>query len=203
MKTALITLAIIVALIGAVLGGIGGTVAGKYNGFVTMEQNVNAKWSQVQNVYQRRFDLIPNLVASVKGAASFEKDTFTQVAEARASVGKVTIDSSKAPESAAELQKFQAAQGGISQALSRLMVVSEQYPQLKANENFRELQSQLEGTENRITVERMTFNKAAQDYNTYIKTFPNNFVAGFFQFKEKPYFQNDEASNKAPVVSFQ
>jgi LemA protein len=180
----------------------GGCAAGTYNSCVSMEQKVNQSWSQVLNVYQRRYDLIPNLVATVKGVANFEKDTFTQVAKARASVGQVTIDQSKSPESAEQLQKFQAAQGNISQALSRLMVVSEQYPQLKANENFLNLQAQIEGTENRISVERKTFNDAVQSYNTYLKTFPNNFILGFFSFKEKPYFQNSQESNQAPVVNF-
>ena len=146
---------------------------GSYNRLVTLEQNVNKKWADVQSVYQRRADLIPNLVNTVQGAANFEKSTLTEVTNARASVGQVKLDPSKAPTDAAELEKFQQAQGQLSNALSRLLVVSENYPQLRATEAFQNLQAQLEGTENRISVERNNFNGAVQEYNTAIQQFPD------------------------------
>jgi LemA protein len=171
-----------------------------YNSSVKLDERVKAQWGEVENQYQRRSDLIPNLVASVKGAADFEKSTLTAVIEARAKATSVTVDPSKtSPE---DLQKFQAAQGQLSQALGRLMVVSERYPELKANENFLELQSQLEGTENRITVARRDFNQAVQDYNGNIRTFPNNIFAGMFGFAVKGSFAAQAGADKAPTVKF-
>jgi len=174
---------------------------GKYNSFVGLNENVKSAWSQVENVYQRRADLVPNLVATVKGVANFEKETYTAVTEARAKVGqiKLTADQLSDP---AMIQKFQAAQDGLGSALSRLLVVSENYPQLKANENFLQLQAQLEGTENRITVERQKYNQVAQEYNTAIKKFPGVIVANFGGFKEKEYFKAAAGSEQAPKVQF-
>ena len=172
-----------------------------YNGIVALQQDVTAKWGQVQNVYQRRADLVPNLVATVKGYATHEREVFEAVTESRSKVGsiRVTQDMVNNP---AEMAKFQQAQDGLGSALSRLLLVVENYPELKANQNFLELQSQLEGTENRITVERMRFNESAQAYNTRIKQFPANMLAGFFGFKEKAYFEAAPGSEKAPVVDF-
>ncbi|MCB0401645.1 MAG: LemA family protein [Flavobacteriales bacterium] len=171
-----------------------------YNGMVTKEEGVASQWAQVENVYQRRADLIPNLVATVKGYASHEKETLQAVIEARSKATSTTIDVDNLD--AAAIQKFQAAQDGLSSALSRLMVVVERYPDLKANQNFLELQAQLEGTENRISVERKKFNEAAQDYNTYIRKFPKNLYAGMFGFEKKDYFQSREGSDVAPTVEF-
>jgi len=171
-----------------------------YNSMVQLDEPVTSQWGQVENVYQRRADLIPNLVASVKGAANFEQETLTQVIEARAKATSVQVDPTKlTPES---IQQFQQTQGQLSSALSRLMVVVEKYPELKANQNFLELQSQLEGSENRITVERMKFNEVTQQYNTKIRTFPNNITAGMFGFEKKGYFQAEAGANKAPKVEF-
>jgi len=171
-----------------------------YNSMVQLDEQVTSQWGQVENVYQRRADLIPNLVASVKGAANFEQETLTQVIEARAKATSVQVDPTKlTPES---IQQFQQTQGQLSSALSRLMVVVEKYPELKANQNFLELQSQLEGSENRITVERMKFNEVTQQYNTKIRTFPNNITAGMFGFEKKGYFQAEAGANKAPKVEF-
>lgn len=171
-----------------------------YNSMVKLDEQVTAQWGQVQNVYQRRADLIPNLVGAVKGATQFEQQTLTQVIEARAKATSVTVDPTKlTPES---IQKFQDAQGQLTQSLGRLMVVVEKYPELKANQNFLELQSQLEGTENRIAVERMRFNQVTQEYNTKIRTFPNNITAGIFGFQKKGYFQAEAGSEKAPKVEF-
>src|SRR4051794_33442828 len=155
---------------------------GTYNRLVTLEQAVNKKWADVQSVYQRRADLIPNLVQTVQGAANFEKSTLTEVTNARASVGQVKLDPNKAPTDAAELEKFQQAQGQLSTALSRLLVVSENYPQLRATEAFKDLQAQLEGTENRISVERNNFNTAVQEYNTALGQFPTNMLNKMFGF---------------------
>src|SRR5215475_9383161 len=180
-------------------------VSGTYNSLVQLDQAVQAQWSQVENVYQRRADLIPNLVNTVKGAANFEKDTLTAVTEARAKVGQITpaamqnvINDPQA------FQRFEQAQAGLSSALSRLMVVAENYPELKATQNFRDLQAQLEGTENRITVERMRFNEAAQAFNTKRDTFPTVLIAGFFgsRFQEKPYFKAQTGAEKVPEVKF-
>ncbi len=171
-----------------------------YNKMVSMDESVKSQWAQVQNVYQRRSDLIPNLVNTVKGYANFEKETLTQVIEARSKATAVNIDASKlTPDN---LQQFQKAQEGLSGALSRLMVVVEKYPELKANQNFLELQSQLEGTENRITVERQKFNDATMQYNAYIRKFPQAIYSGWFGFKAKPYFESTPGAEKAPEVKF-
>jgi len=196
MKTSRILL-IIVAIIAVLLifRGCKG-----YNNLVTMREQVNRDWSNVENVYQRRADLIPNLVNTVKGYAAHEQETFTRVTEARANATKVTIDAANMTEE--DLQRFQAAQGEISSALSRLLAVAENYPELKANQNFLELQAQLEGTENRIAVERRKFNETATTYNTAIKTFPTVIFAGWFGFKERPYFEAQAGSEVAPKVEF-
>lgn len=167
---------------------------------IEKQEAVTAQWSQVENVYQRRADLIPNLVSTVKGYADFEKETLTAVIEARAKATSVNIDPSKLD--ASSIQQFQAAQDGLSSALSKLMVVVERYPDLKANQNFLELQSQLEGTENRIAVERRKFNETAQAYNTYIRKFPNNMIAGMFDFEKAEYFEADQGAEEAPKVEF-
>ena len=176
--------------------------AGTYNGLVNKQQAVDSAWAQVQNVYQRRADLIPNLVQTVQGAANFEKSTLEDITNARASVGKVMIDAKTAPTDAAQLQAFQQAQGQMSQALSRLLVVSERYPDLKANSNFIALQAQLEGSENRISVERGNFNDAVQDYDASIKRFPAVLFAGMFGFTPKPYFEASAPAQTAPSVQF-
>ena len=171
-----------------------------YNGMVAMNEGVTSQWGNVETQYQRRSDLIPNFVNTVKGAANFEQTTLTQVIEARSKATSVTID--PANMTAENMQQFQQAQGQVSSALSRLMVVVEQYPQLKATQNFRDLQIELEGTENRISVERRKFNEVARGYNTYIKRFPQNFIAGMFGFQAKPYFDAVEGAEKAPEVKF-
>ena len=178
------------------------TGCGSYNRLVTLEQNVNKKWADVQSVYQRRADLIPNLVNTVSGVANFEKSTLTEVTNARASVGRVTLDASKAPQDAAQLQQFQQAQGQLSNALSRLMMVTENYPQLRATEAFQNLQVQLEGTENRISVERNNFNAAVQEYNTAMGTFPTNMLNKMFGFQPRPFFTAQAGSEQAPAVNF-
>jgi LemA protein len=171
-----------------------------YNSMVKMDENVKAKWGQVQNDYQRRSDLVPNLVATVKGAANFEKSTLTDVINARAKATSIQVDPTKlTPES---IQKFQAAQGELSSALGKLMVITENYPDLKSNANFLGLQAQLEGTENRITVARKDFNEAVQEYNSKIRSFPANITAKMFGFGEKGYFQAEPGSEKAPEVKF-
>jgi LemA protein len=175
---------------------------GTYNRLVTLDQNVNKKWGDVQSVYQRRADLIPNLVNTVQGAANFEKSTIVEVTNARASVGQVKIDPSKAPTDPAQLEQFQAAQGALSSALSRLLVVVERYPELKSNQNFLGLQAQLEGTENRISVERNNFNAAVQDFNTAVRRFPTNTIAGMFGFSARPFFAAQPGTEKAPAVNF-
>src|SRR3954454_4707193 len=178
------------------------TGCGSYNRLVTLEQNANKKWADVQSVYQRRADLSPNLVNTVQGAANFEKSTLTEVTNARASVGQVKLDPSKAPTDAAQLQAFQQAQGQLSTALSRLLVVSENYPQLRATEAFQNLQAQLEGTENRISVERNNFNTAVQEYNTALARFPTNVLNHMFGFKPRPFFTAAAGAEKAPAVNF-
>jgi LemA protein len=175
---------------------------GAYNSLVKLDQAVQAQWAQVENVYQRRADLVPNLVETVKGAAAFETDTFTAVTEARAKVGQINAAGiANNPEAFA---KFQQAQDGLSSALSRLLVTVEKYPDLKATQNFRDLQAQLEGTENRITVERMRFNETAQAFNTKRMSFPTVLIAGFFgsRFNEKPYFKAQAGAETAPKVNF-
>jgi LemA protein len=199
------TLLVVLSIFGAIVLGlivIGLSVAGIYNGLVGSSQAVDSSWAQVQNVYQRRADLIPNLVQTVQGAANFEKSTIVQVTEARASVGKVNINQNQAPTDPAQLAQFQQAQGQLGSALSRLLVVAENYPELKATANFRDLQAQLEGTENRITVERGRFNTFVQDYNTKVRTFPTVLLASLFGFHPKPFFQATAGAETAPAVKF-
>ena len=191
---------IVLAVIAVLLLLAYSSIKGSYNNMVTMQEGVTAQWSQVENVYQRRSDLIPNLVSTVKGYADFEKETLTQVIEARAKATAVNINPDKLD--AQSLQNFQNAQSGLSSALSKLMVVVEKYPELKANQGFLDLQAQLEGTENRITVERQKFNQTAQTYNTFIRTFPKNIFAGMFGFEKKAYFEAEKGAEKAPQVQF-
>lgn len=167
---------------------------------VVVDEEVKSTWGEVENQYQRRSDLVPNLVATVKGAADFEKSTLTQVIEARAKATSIRVDPNDlTPE---KLREFQAAQGQLSQALGRLMVVSEQYPQLKANQNFLDLQVALEGTENRITVARKNFNESVKEYNVKVRTFPNNILAGMLGFQKKGMFEAEAGAEKAPKVEF-
>jgi LemA protein len=192
MKSLYVVLGVLVALV--LMGGC------SYNGMNSSRVTVNEKWADVQSSYQRRSDLIPNLVSTVKGVANFEQTTLTNVIQARANATSMKVDAKDlTPE---KLQQFQQSQGQLSQALGRLMVVSEQYPQLKATENFRDLQVQLEGTENRIKVSRDGFNSAVKDYNIKVTSFPQNILAGMFGFKEKPMFQADQAAQNAPKVQF-
>jgi len=194
-KSTIILIAVVVLIFFMISGAIG-----KYNAMVTLEEGVDASWAQVENVYQRRADLIPNLVATVKGVADFEKETFTAVAEARSKVSNVNLEGiTNNPQA---MQNFQQSQGQLSGALSKLMVVVERYPDLKANQNFLDLQTQLEGTENRIAVERNRFNKAAQGYNTIIRRFPGSIYAGMFGFERKAYFEGEAGSEIAPQVEF-
>ena len=196
MKTSYIVIIIVVLIL--FFGGCG--CIGSYNSIVSLDQNAQSKWGTVQTDYQRRADLVPNLVATVKGVANFEKSTLVEVTNARARATSIQVDPTKlTPET---IQKYQAAQGQLSSALSRLLVASERYPELKATENFTGLQAQLEGTENRIAVSRRDFNEAVQAYNTKIKSFPSNIVAKFGSFTEKGYFQADAASANAPKVQF-
>ena len=196
MKGILVGCVVVVVAAALVLGL---AVAGSYNSLVKLDENVKSKWGQVENVYQRRADLVPNLVETVKGAAAFEKETFTAVTEARAKVGQVTFNNVPNQQ---EMQKFQTAQDGLSSALSRLMVVVEKYPDLKATQNFKDLQVQLEGTENRIAVERKRFNDAAQEFNTARRRFPTVFIASMLGFAQRPYFEATPGSDKAPQVKF-
>ncbi len=191
---------IILAVIAVVVLLIYSSVKGTYNNMVTQDEAVNANWAQVENVYQRRADLIPNLVNTVKGYAAHEQETLEGVIEARSKATAVNVK----PENldAQSLQQFQQAQSGLSSALSRLMVVVERYPDLKANQNFLDLQAQLEGTENRITVERRKFNESARAFNTYIRTFPKSIYANLFGFDKKAYFEAEQGAEKAPEVSF-
>lgn len=195
-------------LIGSIIGGfillillgiiLWGTKV--YNTMITNREAVTSQWGNVETQYQRRADLIPNFVNTVKGAADFEQETLTRVIEARAKATQVTLDPTNM--TAENMQQFQAAQGELSSALSRLMVVVEKYPELKATQNFRDLQVELEGTENRISVERRKFNEVAQTFNTLIKRFPQNFIAGMFGFTARPYFESMEGAEKAPEVRF-
>lgn len=171
-----------------------------YNTMVELDENVTASWAQVENVYQRRADLIPNLVNTVKGYAEHEQETLQSVIEARSKATSINLSADELNEQT--LQNFQKAQEGLSSALSRLMVVMERYPDLKANQNFLDLQAQLEGTENRIAVERRKFNEATRAYNTYIRRFPRNLIAGMFNFESKPYFEADQGADEAPEVQF-
>lgn len=173
-----------------------------YNGLVTRQQATDAQWAQVQNVYQRRADLVPNLVSTVSGAANFEKSTLIAVTDARASVGKVQLPTGSAPTDPAQLAAFEQAQGQLGSALSRLLVVSENYPDIKATAGFRDLQAQLEGTENRIAVERGRFNDAVQDYDTAIRRFPAVILAGMMGFASRPYFAATPGSEAPPKVQF-
>ncbi len=195
-KKGLITIIIIVVVVLAIYAWI----KGSYNGMVQRQEGVEAQWAQVENVYQRRADLIPNLVLTVKGYASHEANTLKEVIEARAKATSITIDPSNiTPE---QLTQFQEAQDNLSGALSRLLVNMERYPELKANENFMALQSQLEGTENRITVERQKFNESARNYNQYIRMFPRNIIAGMFDFEKVGYFKAQAGADTAPKVEF-
>jgi LemA protein len=194
MKKSLIITGIIVVIAIIIYYSIKGT----YNSMVTKDEAVTAAWAQVQNVYQRRADLIPNLVNTVKGYAAHEKETLEGVIEARAKATSANINLSD-PQS---LQQFQQSQDRLSSALSRLMVVVEKYPDLKASQNFMDLQAQLEGTENRISVERQKFNETAQNFNTYIRSFPHNIYASIFHFEKKAYFQAQAGAEKAPEVQF-
>ena len=188
---------LIIVVIVALVGGVG-----SYNNLVGLKQTVNSSWAEVENQYQRRADLIPNLVQTVSGAANFEKSTLTAVTQARASVGQIKVDPSTAPTSQAQLQQFEAAQGQLGNAISRLLVVSEKYPDLKANQGFIDLQAQLEGTENRITTARNGFNTAAQTYNVAVKTFPTVLYAGMLGFTERPFFQGKPGTDTPPDVKF-
>ncbi len=170
------------------------------NQMVTLQEGVTSQWGNVETQYQRRADLIPNFVNTVKGAAAFEQETLTQVIEARAKATQVTLDPTNM--TAENMQQFQAAQSEVSSALSRLMVVVEKYPELKATQNFRDLQVELEGTENRISTERRKFNETAQTFNTYIKRFPQSIIAGMRKFTEKPYFESMDGAEVAPQVQF-
>lgn len=190
---------VLLALVAIVLAVMG---VGSYNRLVKLQQGVDASWAQVQNVYQRRADLIPNLVNTVKGAADFEKSTLNEVISARAQVGQLKIDPNTAPTDPAQLAQFQQAQAAMGSALSRLLVVVERYPELKANQNFINLQTQLEGTENRISVERGRFNETVQAYNSAVKTFPTVLIAGMLGFPPKPYFEATAGAEKPPQVGF-
>ena len=200
MKRGCLISIIVVAFLALIALSIGLWVSKAYNGMVTMQETVTSQWGNVETAYQRRSDLIPNFVNTVKGAANFEQTTLTQVIEARSKATSVTIDPTKM--TAENMQQFQAAQGQLSSALSRLMVVVERYPELKATQNFRDLQVELEGTENRISVERKKFNDVAKIFNTYIRKFPQNFIAGMFSFQIKPYFEAEKGAEVAPKVSF-
>ena len=201
MKKAGIGCAILGAIVLVALILIASAAAG-YNRLVRLSQATDKQWAQVQNVYQRRADLVPNLVATVSGAANFEKSTLEQVTAARASVGQVRISPNSAPDSAGQLGEFDKAQGQLSSALSRLLVVAERYPELRATENFKELQAQLEGTENRIAVERGRFNEVVQQYNSAIRSFPAILYAPYFGFREKAYFSAAPGAETAPKVQF-
>ena len=196
MKKGIVTVIVIAVVVLLVISW----AVGIYNKIVPMNEKVATEWSNVENQYQRRADLIPNFVNTVKGAAAFEQETLTRVIEARAKATQVTVDPSNiTPE---QLQQFQAAQTEVSSALARLMVVVEQYPELKATQNYRDLQVALEGTENRIAVARSNFNDAARAYNTFIKQFPNNFIASLTKFTDRPYFEAAEGTEVAPKVEF-
>jgi LemA protein len=192
---------IVLAVIAVVILIMYSSVKGTYNTMVSRDEAVDAGWAQVENVYQRRADLIPNLVNTVKGYASHERETLEGVIEARSKATSVNVNPENLNEQS--LQQFQQAQAGLSSALSRLMVVVERYPDLKANQSFLDLQAQLEGTENRIAVERRKFNESAQSFNTYIRTFPKNLYANLFGFEKKAYFEAEQGAEKAPEVSFE
>ena len=187
---------VVVAIIAAV------AFAGTYNHLVTLQQAVNAQWAQVENVYQRRADLIPNLVATVQGAANFEKSVLTEVTQARASVGQVQVNTRDLPSDPQAFARFEQAQNQLTSALSRLLVVVERYPDIKANANFQTLQAQLEGTENRITVERQRYNEAVREYNTRLRLFPATVIAGVMGFRPKAFFEAAPGSETPPKVKF-
>jgi LemA protein len=193
MKKVLIGIVAVLAIV-ALFSGCG------YNSLVKLDEDVKTKWGAVEAQYQRRADLIPNLVSTVKGAAKFEQSTLTAVIEARSKASQITVDPNKLTEE--NIQKYQAAQGQITQALGRLMVLTENYPQLKATDQFRDLSAQLEGTENRITVARTDYNAAVQTYNTKVRSFPNNITAGMFGFSQKAAFKADAGAQNAPKVEF-
>lgn len=196
MNKSVLTTIVVIGLLGIIVAW----MMGRYNAMVAMQENVENAWGQVENQYQRRIDLIPNLVSTVKGYAKHEQETYTSVMEARAKATQITIDPTNAtPE---QLAAYQNAQGELSQALGRLLAVAENYPELKADKHFSQLIDQLEGTENRITFARNTFNDTAKEYNTYIRQFPANIIALMFGFERKPYFQAEEGANKAPKVEF-
>ena len=195
MKKGTIWIVVLAALAIIILWGVG-----VYNGLVSAEEQVESAWAQVENQYQRRADLVPNLVATVKGYAAHEQETLEGVIEARAKATQITIDPTNA--TADQLAAFQAAQGELSQVLGRLLAVAESYPDLKANENFRDLQQQLEGTENRIAVARQLFNDEARNFNTKVRRFPNNIIASMCGFEKKPYFEAEEGARTAPKVEF-
>ena len=195
-KGCLIAIVAAVAIVLACFGWVKST----YNGFVQQQEGVEAAWAQVENVYQRRADLIPNLVATVKGYAKHEQETLDKGVSARAKATQITVDPTNL--TAESLKKYQEAQGELGSALGKLLAITENYPDLKANENFLQLQAQLEGTENRITVERKTFNEVAQTYNSAIRQFPGNILAGMFGFERKPYFEAESGAEKAPKVEF-
>ena len=194
-KSVIVLIAVAVVVIGLFMW-----VKGAYNGMVKADEGVQAAWSQVENVYQRRADLIPNLVSTVKGYAAHESETLESVVAARAKATQVTIDPANL--SAEEIAKYNEAQGELGNALGRLLLIQENYPDLKANQNFRDLQAQLEGTENRIATERMKFNQAVKDYNTLIRRFPNNIFASMFGFEKKGYFEANAGAENAPKVEF-
>lgn len=194
-KKIIVLIAVAVVLLGCFVW-----VKNAYNSLVTSDENAQSAWSQVENVYQRRADLIPNLVATVKGYAAHESETLESVVAARAKATQVTIDPANL--SADEIAKYNEAQGELGNALGKLLMIQENYPDLKANENFRDLQAQLEGTENRIATERMKFNQAVKDYNTLIRRFPNNIFASMFGFEKKGYFEANAGAENAPKVEF-
>jgi LemA protein len=194
-KKVIVLIAVAVVLLGGFVW-----VKNAYNNLVTSDENVQSAWSQVENVYQRRADLIPNLVATVKGYAAHESETLENVVAARAKATQVTIDPTAL--SSEDIAKYSEAQGELGNALGRLLLIQENYPDLKANQNFRDLQAQLEGTENRIATERMKFNQAVKDYNTMIRRFPSNIIASMFGFEKKGYFEADSGAEKAPQVEF-
>lgn len=196
MNKKLVTIIVVLLAVCALVGW----CASKYNMLVSGEENVSAQWAQVENAYQRRADLIPNLVETVKGYATHEENTLTEVVEARSKVSQIVVDPSNLTQDA--LTEYQSAQNGLSSALSRLLVIRESYPELKADAMFLELQAQLEGTENRINVARDKFNDTAKEFNTSLRQFPTNIVASLFHFETKPYFKADESAATAPKVSF-
>lgn len=200
-KNTKIILAVVAVFVIVIFSIISWTV-GKYNTIVNMDEGVNGAWAQVQNQYQRRMDLIPNLVSTVQGVANFEKSTLQAVIEARAKATQITL-SPQLLNNPQSFQQFEQSQGQLTSALSRLLVTVERYPNLKANENFLQLQSQLEGTENRIAVERRRFNQVVQEYNAYIRSVPNNMIASFGNFQQKAYFQAQEGAETPPKVQFQ